>query len=338
MVRSAGGQAGVARREDLVGDPVSGGQHLLAGGREVVLDAPAGARPAVDQSEGRQPAGERAEGLLGLEGRRGQGAGRGSGRPADGAQGVPLRERGAGGGEAAVQCAVLLVLGLHGGGGPATVAGLASHLARSAHTITPVHPGWDGTHRPAWLTGIDDLALAYLHLLRQRGLRDVLVVGSSIGGWTAAEMAVRDTAGTIAGLVLIDPVGVRVEAEPIRDVFALDPRGVAEYGWHDPARFHRDPATLPAAQVALQRANMATLRTLAGDPYMYDPKLLRRLRRVELWGESDRIATPAYGAAYAGAFADGRLHVIPGAGHLPQLERPEATFAAIDGWLREGHR
>ncbi|MFF3674464.1 alpha/beta fold hydrolase [Streptomyces sp. NPDC002120] len=229
---------------------------------------------------------------------------------------------------------------LHGGGGPATVAGLSSHLARTAHAITPVHPGWDGTHRPDWLTGIDDLALAYLHYLQGRGLRDVLVVGSSIGGWTAAEMAVRDTAGLISGLVLIDPVGVHVETEPIRDFFALDPRGVAEYAWHDAARFHRDPASLSAGQVALQQGNTATLRVLAADPYMHDPKLLRRLGRVDvpallLWGASDRIVTPAYGAAYAEAFGSGRLHVIPEAGHLPQLEQPEATFAAIDGYLRE---
>ncbi|MFJ5809755.1 alpha/beta fold hydrolase [Streptomyces sp. NPDC093093] len=229
---------------------------------------------------------------------------------------------------------------LHGGGGPATVAGLASHIARTALAITPVHPGWNGTPRPEWLTGIDDLALAYLRYLQDRGLRDVLVVGSSIGGWIAAEMAVRDTGGILTGLVLIDPVGVHVEGEPIRDFFALDARGVAEYAWHDPARFQRDPETLPADQVALQRENMTTLRVLAGDPYMHDPKLLRRLGRVEvpallLWGESDRIATPAYGAAYAQAFVDGRLHVIPEAGHLPQLERPEATFAAIDSHLSD---
>lgn len=227
---------------------------------------------------------------------------------------------------------------LHGGGGPATVAPLAAHLARTSHTITPTHPGWDGTHRPAWLTGIDDLALAYLHCLQDLRLRDVLVIGSSLGGWTAAEMAVRDTAGLITGLVLIDPVGVHIEAEPITDFFSLDARGVAEYAWHDSARFHVDPAGIPAGQLAVRQANQATMRVLAGDPYMHDPKLLRRLGRVDvpallLWGASDRIVTPAYGAAYADAFGDGRLQVIPEAGHLPQIEQPEATFALIDAYL-----
>ncbi|MBI0293408.1 alpha/beta hydrolase [Streptomyces sp. PRKS01-29] len=227
------------------------------------------------------------------------------------------------------------VLVLHGGGGPATVAGIAAHLSRTAHTLAPVHPGWEGTPRPDWLTGVDDLALTYLHLLYDRGLRDALVIGSSLGGWIAAEMAVRDTAGVISGLVLIDAVGVRVPDEPITDFFALDARGVAEHSWHDPDRYYVDPADVPADQLATRQGNMATMRVLAGEPYMHDAKLLRRLRRVStpallLWGESDRVVTPAYGAAYAAAFANAHLEVIPGAGHLPQIEQPGATLALID--------
>jgi pimeloyl-ACP methyl ester carboxylesterase len=232
------------------------------------------------------------------------------------------------------------ILVLHGGGGPATVVGLARHLSRTAHTITPVHPGWDGTDRPAWLTGIDDLALAYLHLLRERRLRDVLVVGSSLGGWTAAEMAARDTTGCVTGLVLIDAVGVRVETEPITDFFALDARGVAEHSWHDPDRYYLDPSKIPDEELARRGVNMATMRLLAGDPYMHDPTLLSRLGQVRvpallLWGESDRIVTPDYGAAYADAFGRGRFEVIPKAGHLPQIEQPDATFALIDEYLRQ---
>lgn len=231
------------------------------------------------------------------------------------------------------------VLVLHGGGGPSTVADLARRLSRTAHTLTPVHPGWDSTPRPAWLTGVDDLALAYLHLLHDRRLHDVLVVGSSLGGWTAAEMAVRDTAGIITGLVLIDAVGVHIEAEPIADVFGLGPRALAEHSWHDPDRHTVGPADVPPGQLAVRQANMTTMRTLAGDPYMHDPKLLRRLGRVHppallLWGESDRVVTPAYGAAYASAFGHGRLEIIPKAGHLPHIEQPDATVPLIEAHLR----
>ncbi|SEF15805.1 alpha/beta fold hydrolase [Streptomyces sp. Ag109_O5-10] len=231
------------------------------------------------------------------------------------------------------------VLVLHGGGGPATVAGLAARLAGSARTLAPVHPGWDGTPRPDWLTGVDDLAVAYLHLLQDAELNDVLVIGSSLGGRLAAEMAIRDTAGVISGLVLINAVGADIEGEPVTDFFALDPRAQAEHSWHDPDRFYVDPATLPATELARRQANMATMRLLTDGGRMSDPKLLPRLGRVRqpvllIWGESDRIVTPAYGAAYAKAFPQGRFEPVPGAGHLPHLERPEVTAELIEAELR----
>ena len=106
------------------------------------------------------------------------------------------------------------VLILHGGGGPFTVAGIASHLAERMHTIVPTHPGWNGTDRPEWFSGIDDLALAYLHFLEDNELENVLVVGSSMGGWVGSEMAVRDGAGRITGLILIDGVGIKRRRTP----------------------------------------------------------------------------------------------------------------------------
>lgn len=227
------------------------------------------------------------------------------------------------------------VLILHGGGGPATVAGLAAALSAYAHTLTPVLPGWDGTPRPARLRSVTDLAAAVRELLRKRGLCDVLVVGSSLGGWVAAELALQDDEGIVTGLVLIDAVGVEVESEPIADVFALDARGLAEHSWHDPDRWFVDPATLPAAELARRQGNMTTMRELAGEPYMHDPTLLARLGGIRIpallvWGESDRIVTPAYGAAYAKAFGNGRLELVPQAGHLPWIEQPEAVLTLVE--------
>jgi surfactin synthase thioesterase subunit len=82
---------------------------------------------------------------------------------------------------------------IHGGGGPMTIAGIAGHLAETMHTITPTLPGWNGTERPDQIQSIPDLAALVLQDLEERDLSDVLVVGSSIGGWIAAEMATRDT-------------------------------------------------------------------------------------------------------------------------------------------------
>lgn len=228
------------------------------------------------------------------------------------------------------------ILVLHGGAGPASVAGIAEHLSRTFHVLMPTHSGWNGT--PLLFDGIGDLARAYLDVLHERELRDVFVIGSSIGGWIAAEMAVRDREQRIGGLVLIDATGVWLDDEPITDFFALDARGVAEHSYHHPARFYQDPADLPAAHSAVRQANMVALRHYAGDPYMHNPQLLPQLAAVTtpallLWGESDRIVTPAYGAAYAAAFGNARFEIIPAAAHLPHLEQPETTFARIEAFL-----
>jgi pimeloyl-ACP methyl ester carboxylesterase len=232
------------------------------------------------------------------------------------------------------------VLILHGGGGPFTVAGIADHLSQIMHTIMPTHPGWNGTDRPDRLSGINDLAAAYLQYLEEKDWHNVLVIGSSLGGWIGAEMALRDRAGLITGLILIDAVGIEVDGEPIRDFFALNAREVAEYSYHDANRFYVDPTTVPPERAATQQANMATMRILAGDPYMHDPTLLTRLDRVQIpvlviWGDSDRIVTPAYGARYASAFPNARFQIVEDAGHLPQIEQPTTTLALIDDYVRD---
>ena len=226
------------------------------------------------------------------------------------------------------------VLLLHGGGGPATMAPIAAHLDGA---LLPTHPGWNGTplgdvSRPA------DIAAGYLELLRSQGLTDVLVIGSSLGGWIGVELALQDAERRVSGLIIIDGAGIAVEGEPMRDFFALTPREVSEYSFHDGAAFFVDPASLPPEQLAGRLANMQTMRSIAGEPYMHDPTLLSRLPLVAvptlvIWGESDRIFTPGYGRAYAASIPGSRFELVEKAGHLPQLEQPEATLALIDSML-----
>ncbi|WP_435193238.1 alpha/beta fold hydrolase [Streptomyces sp. NRRL F-5630] len=233
---------------------------------------------------------------------------------------------------------------LHGGGGPRTVAPVVGHLAATLHAFAPTHPGWEGTTRPGSLTSLAQLATAYLTRLLEHEERDVVLIGSSIGGWIALEMAAQAAhdercTGVIGAVVDIDGVGAEVEGEPVADFFALDARGLAEAAWHDPERGYVDPAGLTDEQRATQQANGRTMAAIAG-PGMSDPTLLGRLGTVNvptlvLWGESDRIVTPAYGRAVAHAVPGARFVEIPEAGHLPHLEAPNATWAAIDAFLAQ---
>ncbi len=230
------------------------------------------------------------------------------------------------------------VLVLHGGGGPFTVAPIAAHLAADSHVLVPTHPGWNGTPRPEWLNDVPALAGAYLQLLADRGLSDVLVIGSSLGGWIATQMAASDTEGRIGRIVIIDGAGIEVPGEPVVDFVSLSPQEQAEHSWHDPQKFFVDPSTLPSERIAAQRANMQTMGVLTSEHGMSDPALQVKLGDIRipalvLWGDSDGVFTPGYGRAYAAHLGNARFELVADAGHLPQLEQPVQTFAAIDGFL-----
>ena len=225
------------------------------------------------------------------------------------------------------------ILVLHGGGGPQTVSGLASALATRAYVLVPTHPGFAGEPRPEWFDSIDDLALTYLDLLERLDLHDVIVVGSSIGGWIASEMAVRDTM-RLSSIVLVDAVGIQVEGHPIADVFPLTPDELFALSFHNPAAFRIDPVTLSPEQLAATAANFQTLKVYDQGQGMRDPKLRRRLARVRIpalvvWGESDGVVDPDYGRAYAQSLPNARFALIPEAGHLPQIEQPERLLTLV---------
>jgi len=225
------------------------------------------------------------------------------------------------------------ILVLHGGGGPQTVSGFAAALSTRAHVLTPIHPGFGGEPRPEWFNSIDDLALTYLELLERLDLHEVMVVGFSIGGWIAAELAVRDTT-RLNSIVLVDAVGIQVDSHEIADVFPLTPGELSALSYHNPAAFRIDPATLSPDQVAAMAGNFQALGVYGREPGMRDPKLRRRLGRVRIpalvvWGESDGVVDPDYGRAYAQSFPNARFKLIPEAGHVPQIEQPERLLKLV---------
>lgn len=222
---------------------------------------------------------------------------------------------------------------LHGGAGPRSVAGLSTALAVAGRVITPTHPGFDGTPRPDGYASVVELALSYLLLIEQLGLTDVIVIGNSIGGWIAAEMALRRSP-RIAGMVLLNAVGIDAGAPALAvvDPARLAPEERAAKAFYDPQRFAFAPATPAAA--ALMQANQAALRIYGGAHFSHDPGLRARLAELRLatlvaWGESDGIATGAYGKVYADSIPGAHFQLIEKAGHFPQIEQLETVLASI---------
>jgi len=224
---------------------------------------------------------------------------------------------------------------LHGGAGPVSVSGFADLMAETENVrvITPTHPGFGGTPRPEALDSIRGLALVYVALLDQLDLGDVTVIGNSIGGWICAEMALLGSP-RISGIILVDAVGIEVPDHPVADFFALTMDQVAELSYHHPDPFRIDVSRMPPAQQAAMAGNRATLAVYGGTPSMVDPTLRGRLKAISvpalvLWGESDRIADPDYGRAYADAIPTARFQLLTGTGHVPQIESPRLLLSEV---------
>jgi pimeloyl-ACP methyl ester carboxylesterase len=233
------------------------------------------------------------------------------------------------------------ILVLHEEDGLTSRAPFLSLLWKSGRVIVPSHPGFGHSPDSTFIDTVDDLSYLYLDLLTELNLRDVAVIGCSLGGWIAAEMAVKSTE-RIDKLILVAPVGIKVgdrETRDIPDIFALSPDEVTRLKYHDPARAAVNVTALSDDELTVMARNREATALYAWEPYFHNPKLRHRLHRINiptllLWGASDRFVTSGYyGAAYQKAIPGAELEIVDGAGHLPHIEHPEAVVERIQRFI-----
>jgi pimeloyl-ACP methyl ester carboxylesterase len=229
------------------------------------------------------------------------------------------------------------LLYLHGGSGLVPNAPFLDRLCQRFKVIAPVHPGFGGSNLPIWIDCVDDFAHAYLELIDHLKLSSVLLVGHSIGGWTAAEMVTKSTAA-IDKIVLIAPVGIKVgpvDKLDIPDIYALAQDKLDALLYAEPDKWRPDASKLTDADLLARARNRQTLALVTWEPYMHNPKLKHRLHRIDrptllIRGAQDGLVSKDYAAAYAGLIPGAKLVTIDGAGHGPQVEQPEQFIAAIE--------
>jgi pimeloyl-ACP methyl ester carboxylesterase len=232
-----------------------------------------------------------------------------------------------------------VILLLHGAGGLKAGAPFLRSLSAKARVVAPSHPGFGKSPLPDWISTIDDLAYLYLDLLEQLDLRDVTLVGMSMGGWTAAEIAVKSSE-RLARIVLADPVGIKPSGREVRDIpdiWALDDAELAKLTQHDPSNAP-NYATMSDEDLAVVARNREAAALYLWEPYMHNPQLLRRLHRIKkptlfIRGASDGLVSAEYVRAYSAAIAGSRIVTIERAGHAPANEQPERFVEAVLGFM-----
>lgn len=233
-----------------------------------------------------------------------------------------------------------VLLYLHGMRGLYGDPPFLGRLAERFTVIAPDHPGFGNSDDPAWLDTMGDLAYFYADFIDALGLRDVHLVGHSIGGWIALQLAVR-SCEKLSSLSLVSSAGIRIPGIPRADTFMISPEELAELMFVDGALSREfveqesDPARFP-----FNFKNSVTAAKLTWQPRLCDPQLAKWLHRISvptfiLWGDSDRVIPPAYADALQAAIAGSTVTLLRDCGHVPAVEKPEEFVGALRGFIEK---
>lgn len=219
-------------------------------------------------------------------------------------------------------------------------------LLQDTRVIAPAHPGCAASDENEEMESIEDVVFHYLEVMDALGLDHVNLAGACVGGWIAAEIAVRHPEKVLR-LVLIGATGLFVPGSFIGDIFmmAQPQRGVSYTALREmlfesenhPLALELFPDGRGAIEDELRRYQMLRFASQFGfkPPYLYDRKLRDRLHRIisptlVIWGEHDRMVPLTHGQAYAQGIPTARgVEIVQGAGHSVHIEKPDATAGLI---------
>lgn len=222
-------------------------------------------------------------------------------------------------------------------------------LAKRCRLIALAHAGCAGSDEDEDAESADDVVMHVLEALDAMNLRRIPVVGVGVGGWIAAELAVRHP-DIVERLVLLGATGLFIPDQPIADIFyasyPVDGSNLSEMRQMLFVDADSDLANefVPDGRMSMERESLRYLmfrfanRLGFKPPYLYNRQLIRRLRRytgpaLVLWGERDRFVPLGHARAYAANLGDARLHVIPGAGHSAHVERADDVASEVLSFL-----
>ena len=231
------------------------------------------------------------------------------------------------------------LLFLHGLDGVEGAAGLLRELARDFTVFAPSHPGFGSSARPARFDRVDDLGYFYLDMMDLLRLDEPVVVGTSFGGWVAAETLVKEPARA-SRLVLVSPLGLPTadrRKQYVADIFMLSRQELGARMQVGPAGPGSDMGVLtklPEAQIKRLMRNDEAASLYGWTPYMANPKLADRTHRIiaptlVVWGAEDAIVTTPYQEAWRDALPLAEVETFARAGHRLHADQPEALASRI---------
>jgi pimeloyl-ACP methyl ester carboxylesterase len=233
------------------------------------------------------------------------------------------------------------LLVLHGAAGNPGWLPHHQALSRQFAVYAPSHPGYDHSSRPDWISTMSDMAHFYRQFIEEVGLAPVNLLGFSMGGWLAAEIAAM-CPHVLKRLVLVDAAGIKPQVGAIAELFMVSPEQTLKLRFYDPTQVptyqQLVDRKLTPEEAEVQWRNREMASRLCWKPYLHNPKLPAYLRGVKtptliVWGKQDAIIPVNCGELYQQALANSTLHVIDRCGHSPAVEKPEEFLQVVQEFL-----
>jgi pimeloyl-ACP methyl ester carboxylesterase len=226
------------------------------------------------------------------------------------------------------------LLFLHGLDGPLADPAALELLAQDFEVLAPDHPGFGESGDSDRIEDVGDLAYFYLDLIDQLGLKEIHLVGHSLGGWIALEMAVRN-ATSLSSLTLAGAAGIDVPGVAKGDIFICTGE---EYGALVRAP-GRPPLPAGGGDERQVYRNRLMAAKLCWHPRLFNPGLEKWLHRVPvptlvLWGGGDQVLPPAYGVRIAEQIPGAQQVTLAGVGHMLPVESPAAFANAVKSFVK----
>jgi pimeloyl-ACP methyl ester carboxylesterase len=235
------------------------------------------------------------------------------------------------------------LLFLHGAAGLSGFESFLEELGKDFHVLAPHLPGFGASTGSEQIDDVIDAALFYHELMDELKLGAANILGHSMGGMLAAEVAALDV-HRAKKLVLVGASGFWLDAHPIPDIFAAQLYELADLLFHDPKSTLAQTFTaLPTDMEALGAMYLErTQRFTMASKFLWpipDRGLKKRAYRIAaptliLWGESDKLIPPAYAEEFARHIKNSRVQIIKEAGHMLPYEQQAVFLKAVCEFLR----
>jgi pimeloyl-ACP methyl ester carboxylesterase len=221
---------------------------------------------------------------------------------------------------------------------------IPDEISSDFHCMAIDLPGFGESDKPKMEYSIDQFQKLLVSFLKEISLGEqISLIGHSLGGYIASEMAIQNK--NINQLVLIDSSGMLTQQTPVLKEYlhaAMNPtpdnvRKAFEKMVADPKRVPKQLVdgfirriSMPNAKHAFESALVHSTTTQIGTERL---KMISHIPTMIIWGVHDKVIPLEHSNLFQESIGNSRLEIIDDSGHAPFAEKPDKVCKLLHDFL-----